>query len=155
MIRLFFISMCLVISAGCGEFEKLDLHPVTGSVSRMGEPVKAGSLIFLQENPGPKAMTINASVRDGKFEATTDRTSRSGTSLIVKGVPAGRYKVEYHPDHDGSREGMSVDLPPVDIPVGGKVINFDLPEKMPEGVSRRPGHLLKPGQKADEPSEGN
>lgn len=99
-------------------------------------------------------MTINASVRDGKFEATTDRTSRSGTSLIVKGVPAGRYKLEYHPDHDGPREGMFVNLPPVDIPVGEKVIRLGLPEKMPEGVNRKPGHTLKHGQKADEPSEG-
>ena len=118
---------------GCGEFEKLELHPLRGKISHLGAPVKDGGLIFLAENPGGKTFTVNASVRDGAFEACTDRTSASGKTLIEKGVPSGRYSVVYHPASDGSKSGLEVRLNTIEVIQGGTSINLELPENMPTG----------------------
>jgi hypothetical protein len=118
---------------GCGEFEPLELHPLRGKINRLGVPVKDGGLIFLPENPGRTTFISNASVRDGAFEACTDRTSRSGKTLIEKGVPKGKYSVVYHPASDGSKSGLEVRLDAIEVTEGGTVITLELPGKMPTG----------------------
>lgn len=142
------LSTCVLFIlafTGCGEFEKLDLHPLKGTVTRLGEPVKDGGLIFLPENPGKKTFTLNASVRDGAFEAVTDRTTASGKTRIEPGALAGRYKPVYHPASDGSKANLEVELEPIEVVPGGALIKLELPETMPKGK----------GQPRDDAPAGN
>jgi hypothetical protein len=129
------LAVCaLVAGFGCGEFTHLDLHELSGTVTREGKPVASGGLIFLPEQPGRMAMTINASVRDGAFRGMTDRTSASGKSKIEPGVPAGSYRAVYHPASDGSKSNLEMELGVVKVVAGGTVVQLKLPEKMPTGV---------------------
>ena len=129
------LAVCALIAGfGCGEFTHLDLHELSGTVSREGKPVASGGLIFIPEQSGGKAMTINASVRDGAFQGMTDRTSASGKSKIEPGVPAGSYRAVFHPASNGSKANLEVDLGVVKVVAGGTVVELKLPEKMPTGV---------------------
>jgi hypothetical protein len=129
------LAVCaLVAGFGCGEFTHLDLHELSGTVTREGKPVASGGLIFLPEQPGGMAMTINASVRDGAFRGMTDRTSASGKTKIEPGVPAGSYRAVYHPASDGSKSNLEMELGVVKVVAGGTVVQLKLPEKMPTGV---------------------
>jgi len=136
--------LILVAMTGCGEFEKLELHPLSGTVTRKGKPVRDGGIIFLPVDPSDRALTVNASVRDGTFEAVTDRTSATGRTLIEPGAPRGRYKPVYHPQSDGSKGGLEVELETIEVAPGGMVVRLELPEAMPSGT----------GQPRDEHSAG-
>jgi hypothetical protein len=134
MKRMILVVCLLTAGFGCGEFTHLDLHELSGTITREGKPVAAGGLIFIPEQTGGKAMTINASVRDGAFRGMTDRTSASGKSKIEPGVPAGSYRAVYHPASDGSKSNLEMDLGKIEVAAGGTVIDLKLPEKMPMGV---------------------
>lgn len=133
MRRFFGLFAAILAITGCGEFEKLDLHPLTGTVTRLGKPVKDGGIIFLPVEPTKQAYIINASVRDGEFEAVTDRTSSSGKTKIEPGALVGRYKPVYHPASDGSKSGLEVELEPIEVVAGGVSIQLELPEQLPTG----------------------
>ena len=134
MKRMILVVCLLTAGFGCGEFTHLDLHELSGTVTREGKPVASGGLIFLPEQTGGMAMTINASVRDGAFRGMTDRTSASGKSKIEPGVPAGSYRAVYHPASNGSKSNLELELGKVEVAPGGTVIELKLPEKMPAGV---------------------
>ncbi|MBU6294822.1 MAG: hypothetical protein KJS91_09055 [Planctomycetes bacterium] len=137
MTRLATTLLILAATAGCGEFEKLELHPLSGSVARGGKPVRDGGIIFLPVDPSGRALTVNASVRDGTFEAVTDRTSATGRTLIERGAPVGRYKPVYHPQSDGSKAGLEVELETIEVAPGGVKVRLELPEAMPTGTGQR------------------
>ncbi len=134
MKRMILVVCLLTAGFGCGEFTHLELHELSGTITREGKPVAAGGLIFIPEQTGGKAMTINASVRDGAFRGMTDRTSASGKSKIEPGVPAGSYRAVYHPASDGSKSNLEMELGVVKVVAGGTVVQLKLPEKMPTGV---------------------
>lgn len=133
MRRILTTLLFVSIIAGCAEFESLTLHPVTGKVTRQGQPVKDGGLIFIPTQAGKKVFTANASVTGGTFEARTDRTSASGKTKIENGIPAGTYKAIYHPASNGSKSGLEVELQTFEVKPGGNEVDFELPEKMPTG----------------------
>jgi hypothetical protein len=136
MTRLATTLLILAAMTGCGEFDKLQLHRLSGTVKRGEKPVMDGGIIFMPVEPSGRAFTVNASVRDGTFEAVTDRTSAAGRTLIERGAPVGRYKPVYHPQSDGSKVGLEVELETIEVTPGGVVVRLDLPEAMPSGTGQ-------------------
>lgn len=100
-------GVLLVGAGGCSVDDPFpELHPLTGTVTRDGKPVSGGGMILLPESGPPTGLVVNASVgTDGTFAAQTERTQTSGT-LTRPGVPAGIYKVIYHPPGNGSKTGQ-------------------------------------------------
>ena len=116
---------CLVILSlaaltGCrAELAFPDLHPLDGTISRDGEPMKGGGLIFLRDAGDPTGLIVNANVNpDGTFAGESSLTSVRG-AVIRPGVPVGRFRAIYHPLGDGSVTGLDTKIEGVFEFVGG------------------------------------
>ncbi|WP_020475529.1 hypothetical protein [Zavarzinella formosa] len=134
--RLFVPLMLLAPLWGCSESRpEPELFPVSGRVTKGGKPVKGGGMIFIPEVSSGAGLSVNASVsQDGAFEGETLRTDKTGRTVGTPGVPAGKYKVVYHPPSNGAKLGLEVTLPePVTVEGAPNVLNIELPEKLPEG----------------------
>jgi hypothetical protein len=108
---------------------------VSGTLtSADGKPVTAGGLIFIPESGDWGGRVVNASVNpDGTFTATTS-TSAAGNTELKPGVPAGRYKVVYHPPGDGQKLGLETELPdPVLVEPTDNRLSQTVPPKTPAG----------------------
>ncbi len=101
----------LAAFAGCrAEHSFPELHPLDGTISRDGEPMKGGGIIFLRDAGDPTGMIVNANVNaDGTFAGESSLTSVRG-AVIRPGVPAGRYRAIYHPLSDGSVTGLDTKI---------------------------------------------
>jgi len=121
---------------GCGDFRKTpELHPLTGNLTRDGNPVAEGGLIFLPKQAGASGMTVNAMVRnDGTFVAQTLLTRENGAIIVLPGAPRGDYKVIYHPPGNGSKTGLEVELDQ-EVKVGeeARPVALCLPRDLPQG----------------------
>ncbi|MDB5313462.1 MAG: hypothetical protein JWO38_7664 [Gemmataceae bacterium] len=121
---------------GCSGADAVpDLHPLTGTVSRDGVPVTSGGLLFEPDAGGRPGLVVNAAVRgDGTFAAQVVWAGREG-SEVKPGVPAGRYKVIYHPPGDGSRTGLEVELDQwVTVEPRPNEVAIVLPQQLPGGL---------------------
>jgi hypothetical protein len=131
------LSALAVSAAGCPAARPFpELHPLTGALTRDGQPVTAGGLIFLPESGGGSGLIVNANVRpDGAFTAETSRTTALGKTEIKPGVPAGRYKVVYHPPSNGARSGLQVELSAqVTVGPGPNRVALSLSGPLPQGA---------------------
>ena len=130
-------ALCLFLATlvGCTPATPVPtLHALTGTLARGNRPVPAGGLIF-QPVAGSGGLTHNASVSaDGTFAAQTERVTALETRADP-GIPAGTYKVTYHPPGDGQALGLEVELPDrVTVTAGGTTVELKLPAKVPAGV---------------------
>jgi hypothetical protein len=121
---------------GCAPAETpSELISLNGMISRTSGPVTSGGLIFIPESASAGGRVFNARVReDGSFSAQTVRTESAG-STTKPGIPAGRYRVEYHPPSDGSKSGLEIELNQrvvVDPGVDNNVL-IVIPDRLPEG----------------------
>ncbi|MEZ6143158.1 MAG: hypothetical protein R3B84_21550 [Zavarzinella sp.] len=127
--------MLLVLLAGCsGNSNQPEfgiLHPVSGTITLGGNPVKGGT-IQLNLEPDNTEFLINSEVSDsGKFELTTVRTTDSSGER-KKGVAPGTYKVTYLPNLNDQTAGYRepVVLPkPVVIEAKENILSLELPLK--------------------------
>lgn len=96
-------AFTLAALAGCKpELSFPELHPLNGTISRDGQPMKGGGIIFLRDAGDPTGMIVNANVNaDGTFFGESSLTSVRGAD-IRPGVPVGRFRAIYHPLSDGS-----------------------------------------------------
>jgi hypothetical protein len=126
--------VAVLAACGCSGDPFPDLHPLSGTVTRDGKPVREGGIIFVPTEGG-SGLIVNANVRpDGTFEAETSGFDRAGKTTIRPGAPAGTYKAVYHPPSDGDRSGLEVGLPDlVVVTAGPTTASFTLPLKMPGG----------------------
>lgn len=136
-----FLPVVFLVLCGCSDAgPKLDLHPCVGVVTRDGEPVAGGGMMFRPEDAAMTGFTVNASVDlDGTFVGETLQTGRDGRTTARHGVPAGKYRVIYHPLSDGSRMGLETELlEPIQVEVGPNTITIKLPTSVPreKGVPR-------------------
>ena len=129
MLRL--IALLPMILAGCSGNALPELHPFTGTIEQGGKPVTTGGLLF-QPVSGAVGHTYNASVTaDGRFDAQTEQITATETKLLP-GIPAGVYRVTYHPPGDTQRSDLAVTLPdPVTVAAGGTTVALSLPVKAP------------------------
>ncbi|MGL6073345.1 MAG: hypothetical protein ACRC8S_04180 [Fimbriiglobus sp.] len=130
---LFIAFLC---SSGCTpEVPFPELHPLSGTVIRLGKPVDGGGIGFLREVSDPSGLTFSAHVNaDGTFEAETMKSVPSGT-VKKTGIRPGRYRVVYHPQSDGSKLGQEVRLDVViEVKPGNNSITLTLPDEMPKPV---------------------
>jgi hypothetical protein len=122
--------------AGCNpEVPFPELHPLTGTVIRLGKPVNGGGIVFSRVAGDPNGLTYSANVKsDGTFEAETMRSVPSGT-VQKAGIRPGRYRVVYHPPQDGSKLGLEVkfDLI-VEVQPGNNTLTLTLPDEMPKEI---------------------
>lgn len=97
------LVLSLAALTGCrAEHTFPELHPLDGTISRDGEPMRGGGLIFLRDAGDPTGMIVNANVNpDGTFVGESSLTSVRG-AVIRPGVPVGRFRAIYHPLSDGS-----------------------------------------------------
>jgi hypothetical protein len=108
--RIAAVSGLALALAGCGP-KPPELYPLSGTITRDGAAVTAGGLIFLPEPHDGSGRVVNAAVNaDGTFAARTEVTGSDGRMTAQPGVPAGRYKVVYHPPGDGQKVGADVEL---------------------------------------------
>lgn len=132
-LSLAFVPLLLLL-AGCGGPTSPPLFPLTGKITTAdGKAVTAGGLIFVPESGSWGGRVVNASVNpDGSFDTTTSTTTGGKTELKA-GVPAGRYKVVYHPPGDGQKLGLETELLElVTVEAGPNVIQLVLPVKQVE-----------------------
>lgn len=108
-----------------------ELHPLTGTVTQNGKPVTAGGLIFIPESGDWGGLVVNATViKDGTFTAETSRTTGT-TTTVQPGVPAGRYRVAYHPPGDGQKVGAEYHFPePITVEAKENTVTLVLPEQL-------------------------
>ena len=130
------VSLFIMASGflGCSE-PQLELYSLSGTVVRNGQPVKGGGLIFLPETSPESGLIVNASVSlDGTFTAETLRVGSDGRTTALPGVPAGKYRVTYHPASDGSKMGLETTLEEmILIEPNTSTLTITLPERSPEG----------------------
>jgi prepilin-type N-terminal cleavage/methylation domain-containing protein len=128
------ILLVAAVAVGCGGESIPALHPLSGVVTRDGKPVSEGGLIFLPDPHTGSGLVVNASVGvDGTFTGTTSRTTGKGTEALP-GVPAGRYRVIYHPKTDGQKTGLESEVQErVTVEPGMNRVTIVLPEKVPQG----------------------
>jgi hypothetical protein len=125
------LAATFTVPCGCGADSRPHLHPLTGTVvSRGGERVTSGGLIFVLESGERTRLIVNAAVQpDGTFTARTERMDDRGTT-ILPGAPAGTYRAIYHPPSDGSKTDLAVDLPErVTVEAGGVAVSLTLPDQ--------------------------
>ncbi len=130
-------TLALAFLAGCGGGDKQqgafpDLHPVTGTVKRGGQPVKGGVVRFIPDPDKPEFL-VNSEVKDdGTFTLTTVRTTDSKGER-KPGAAAGAYTVTYTPalgDQAAGGPTGSIELPKtVTVTAGPNDITVDLPKK--------------------------
>ena len=125
-----------VLVAGCqSSGDTPDFHPLTGTVTRDGQPVTAGGLQFTPDGGGTGGLTVDANVnKDGTFAAQSSKWS--GTETVFKpGIKPGRYKVTYVPASDGQKTGLEVELPTaVVVEAKENTVALELPAKLPAGA---------------------
>lgn len=129
------ILLVAALAVGCGGESIPELHPLSGVVTRDGKPVSEGGLIFLPDPHNGSGLVVNASVgTDGTFTGTTSRTSGKGTE-VLPGVPAGKYRVVYHPKSDGQKTGLESEIQErVSVEPGSNRLTIVLPETVPQGT---------------------
>lgn len=146
MPRRLYPALLLLLAVGCGPTPPPPLNPLTGTITRGGQPVTEGGLIFIPDSGSWGGVVVNAAVaKDGTFTATTSRTTGTATT-IHDGAPVGRYKVVYHPPSDGQKMGLETELPDlITVDAGSNVVNLVLPEKTPVGQGeKRDDDLVTP-----------
>ncbi|HEX4612532.1 MAG TPA: hypothetical protein VH092_30340 [Urbifossiella sp.] len=113
------------------------MHPFRGTVAREAKAVAGGGLYFMPEGGDRAGWFYHANVsRDGTFVAETE-PSGGGPAQPRPGLPAGRYKVTYHPPSNGSKAGLEVVFAePVVVEPGGGSTTFQLPAVMPGGLGQ-------------------
>lgn len=116
--------------AGCGP-KPPELYPVSGTVTQAGTAVTAGGLIFLPDPHDGSGRVVNAAIDpDGTFTARTEVIGAGGVMTAQPGVPAGRYKVVFHPPGDGQKVGTDVELPDrVTVEAKANTLTLTLPPK--------------------------
>lgn len=122
--------------AGCrAEISFPELHPLEGTISRAGRPMRGGGIIFLRDAGDPTGMIVNASVNeDGTFTGESSLNTHRG-AVIRPGVPVGRFKAIYHPLSDGSVTGLESTIEEVfEFRVGPNRIDIVLVGANPKGV---------------------
>ncbi|MBN9519672.1 hypothetical protein J0H58_14315 [bacterium] len=123
-----------LVSFGCVEVaQDAPRHPLAGTVTRNGQPVREGGLIFVRKGGG--GPVVNAAVeKDGTFSARSEYRDRAGKLEFRPGAPAGEYTAVYHPPSSGAKTGLEVELTdPVVVSDGGVTVALILPETMPQG----------------------
>jgi len=135
-ISLFTLLVMLNVSGCMDAGLSVELYPVAGTVIRNGKPVKGGGMMLVPEGSLPSGVSINASVNpDGTFKAETLHTKSNGRTVGTPGVPAGKYRVIYHPPSDGSRMGLEMELKePITVEAKPNTIEITLPNVAPVGV---------------------
>jgi len=130
--RLLWLALAITCAAlcGCTGDSMPPLHTLNGTVTRDGERVTSGGLIFVLESGERTRLVVNAAVQpDGTFTARTERMDDRGTT-ILPGAPAGTYRAIYHPPSDGSKTDLAVELPQrVTVEGGGVTATLILPAK--------------------------
>lgn len=113
-----------------------EVFPVQGTIRHDGEFIREGGLIFLPEPTSNSTLIINAEVEaNGTFQVRTEQTTLAGKVISHTGMPAGTYRVVYHPLSDGSRSGLEVELDDrVTIEARENELELVLPDKLPEGA---------------------
>jgi hypothetical protein len=97
-------AVLLVLLAGCGGGNQLEMFPVRGTVTYKGEPMTHGIVTYLPE-AGSKGRTANGPIQaDGTFVMTTqtrgDGVARGAYSIVVylyeedAGKPTTREEIE-------------------------------------------------------------
>lgn len=150
MIRLILVIPLIFVLSCQPSDEMPDLHPLTGTVTQNGKPVKGGGLIFAPVSGGWGGVVVDANVnKDGTFVAQTSKVTGTKT-LFQPGARVGRYKATFHPPSDGAKTGQQVELATV-VTVEAKenVVALELPSKLPEGAGEprddaNPPDLLQP-----------
>lgn len=132
------------VLAGCsasGPFP--ELHELTGTVTRDGQPVVGGGLLFTPDPPSPSGLIVHAAVReDGMFAAETTFPGDRGR-VSRPGAPAGHYRVVYQPLTDGLETNLEVKLDQrVEVEPGGKPVSLTVPAKPAPGA--RPDRASAP-----------
>lgn len=100
------------------------LYPVVGDISKDDKPVTSGGIGFVPDDGRYGGVNVSGSVSpDGTFATETSRTTGTG-SVFQPGVPAGRYRLVYHPTGSGEQTGGYYKLPDVLVvgPDGLKVV---------------------------------
>jgi hypothetical protein len=109
--RMLLFALLAAAACGCGKDGKQpdfpDLHPVKGTVTRGGAPVKGGAVQFYPDPARPDFL-INSEVgADGTYTLSTVRTTdKSGERK--PGAPAGTYKVTFTPPLGDQTAGGAV-----------------------------------------------
>jgi hypothetical protein len=119
----------LPLLAGCPAGPAFpDLQPLTGTLTRDGQPVTSGGLLFSPDGSPAGGYIINAAIRpDGTFTAETSKVLGGGT-VIQPGVPVGTYIARYHPASDGAVSYLATDCPEkVTVAVGPNRVALTLP----------------------------
>jgi hypothetical protein len=137
MRALLFCLFAVGLLSGCGgsggkQPDFPDLHPVKGTVTRGGAPVKGGAVQFAPDPARPDFL-INSEVGpDGTFALSTVRTTdKSGERK--SGAPAGSYKVTFTPPLGDQTAGGAVNpielTKPVTVTAGNNDLTIELPKK--------------------------
>lgn len=131
-----FLAALALMPTGCKqELPFPELHPLQGTISRDGTPMKGGGIIFIPESANPTGLIVNASVEnDGTFTGTSSLST--GTGAVLKpGVPTGRFKAVFHPLSDGSVTGLETNIDEVfEFKPGMNTIRIELKVKQPIGA---------------------
>ncbi|VTR95964.1 unnamed protein product [Gemmata massiliana] len=146
MTRLFFLPfVACLLAAGCAADAPPTLYPLTGVLTHGKKPVAGGGLIFMPESDNWGGMVVNASVKaDGTFTAETSRTTSTATT-VTPGIPAGRYKVAYHPPSDGQVVGGEYHFPDaVTVEARDNTLVLNLPDEFPSPGAKKPNEKGKP-----------
>jgi hypothetical protein len=144
-------GVLIVLMTGCSSEPPLVLHPVSGVVTKNGQPVRGGGMMFVPLDPTAKGFSVNAPVSDdGSYTAEVLQTGRDGRTNGTPGVPAGKYKVIYMPANDGQKMGLEVVLKePITVEAKTNVIKIELPEKAPSGIGELRDDLPEPAKPAE------
>jgi hypothetical protein len=136
-----------LLASGCGGPPPPPLYPVEGTVTVGGRAAAGGGLIFIPESGQWGGAVCDGSVNpDGTFTATTSRIV-DGKTEMSPGVPAGRYKVTYHPPGNGEKIGLETELPDtVIIEPKDNLLKLDVPE------GRTARELREQAAKKDDPA---
>lgn len=153
-------TVCCIALVGC-TFEQPvpTLHPLSGTVTQAGKPVKGGGLLFQTGSMGQRHV-INATVEaDGSFVARTERRKGNGGLEFLPGAATGEYKATYVPPNNGAVTGLEIEIPTPIVVEAGKTntVSLAIPEKLPkgQGIPRDddPNSSRFPGNGTNKPKE--
>lgn len=88
--KLGFVVCLAILASGCGGDDGPAMHPVAGTVTFDGQPVKDGDILFVSDNPafGPDA----AKIKDGKFSLMAKEGKAKVKILAVRDLPGPKKK---------------------------------------------------------------
>ena len=140
------LALALSTLQGCSDPVPA-LFPVEGTITRLGQPVREGGLIFQPVSGPSHSLILNAEVQtNGTFTVKAERTDREGQLHFLTGMPVGEYKVTYHPPSDGSKSGLEFEFPTtIKVEAKSNSLKLELPEKLPAGE----------GEPRDDDEQGN